>query len=223
MDRGGDRPLTHAWIWSAIDSLARRHDLTPSGLARLAGLDPTAFNRSKRFTPEGRPRWPSTESIAKVLQATGTSLDEFTAIEFIDRQQASSGRSDVALLKAPIVGVIRNAQVDNWVPRIHRRIEPPAPRATGRPGERRFALAVADDSLEPVYSSGNTIVVSEAVAWRAGDRILIKPTGLPVLPRLLLSANSDGVEVGLLTGDAERLSLRPDDIEWMARIVLVRQ
>jgi phage repressor protein C with HTH and peptisase S24 domain len=73
--------LTHAWIWGAIDALAERRGLTPSGLARLAGLDPTAFNRSKRFTPEGRPRWPSTESLSKLLEATGTSLDEFAAID----------------------------------------------------------------------------------------------------------------------------------------------
>lgn len=74
-------PLTHAWIWSAIDAVARQHGLSPSGLARLAGLDPTAFNRSKRFTPEGRPRWPSTESLSKLLEATGMTLDAFAAIE----------------------------------------------------------------------------------------------------------------------------------------------
>ena len=47
--------LTHDWIWNAIDALARHNELSSSGLARLAGLDPTAFNPSKRFTPEGRP------------------------------------------------------------------------------------------------------------------------------------------------------------------------
>ena len=72
--------LTHDWIWQAIDALASRKDLSASGLARLAGLDATAFNPSKRFTPEGRPRWPSTESIAKILEVTGTTLDEFADI-----------------------------------------------------------------------------------------------------------------------------------------------
>src|SRR5690606_7946368 len=73
--------FTHDWIWQAIDALAARHGLTPSALAKLAGLDPTTFNMSKRFSPEGRPRWPSTESIAKVLEATGTPLDEFASLE----------------------------------------------------------------------------------------------------------------------------------------------
>ena len=59
--------LTHNQIWNAIDRLAARAKLTASGLAKKAGLDPTTFNKSKRITPEGRPRWPSTESVAKAL------------------------------------------------------------------------------------------------------------------------------------------------------------
>ena len=52
--------LTHAQIWSGIDRLAHRAGLTPSGLARRAGLDPTTFNPSKRFSRDGeKPRWPS--------------------------------------------------------------------------------------------------------------------------------------------------------------------
>ena len=61
--------LSHEQIWGALDRLAERHDLTPSGLARRAGLDPTSFNKSKRLSADGRLRWPSTESIAKVLDA----------------------------------------------------------------------------------------------------------------------------------------------------------
>jgi len=72
--------LTHAQIWSAIDGLAKRSGLSPSGLAKRAGLDPTTFNKSKRITPDGRERWPSTESVAKSLKATGATLDQFVAL-----------------------------------------------------------------------------------------------------------------------------------------------
>ena len=72
--------LTHSQIWRAIDALAARHGMSPSGLARLAGLDPTTFNKSKRGTANGKLRWPSTESLAKVLSATGAGLDEFLAL-----------------------------------------------------------------------------------------------------------------------------------------------
>src|ERR1700709_2569658 len=72
--------LSHDQIWGAIDGLAERHDLTPSGLARRAGLDPTSFNKSKRLSSDGRLRWPSTESIAKVLDATGASMEQFMSL-----------------------------------------------------------------------------------------------------------------------------------------------
>ena len=72
--------LTHEQVWNAIDALAARHDLTPSGLAKKGGLDPTTFNKSKRMSSDQRQRWPSTESIAKVLDATGSSLDEFLGL-----------------------------------------------------------------------------------------------------------------------------------------------
>src|SRR5215475_5233115 len=72
--------LTHNQIWTALDRLAARAKMTPSGLAKKAGLDPTTFNKSKRVTPEGRPRWPSTESVAKALQATSTKFDTFVTL-----------------------------------------------------------------------------------------------------------------------------------------------
>jgi len=91
------------------------------------------------------------------------------------------------------------------------------------PGRRRFALAVADSSLEPAYSIGNTLVVSEAAASRAGDRVLVKPAGMPVLPRLLVSSTAARIELTSFSGDAPRIAVRRRDIDWIARIVLVRQ
>ena len=48
--------LTHPQIWRAIDALAARNGMSPSGLARLAGLDPTTFNKSKRGSANGKLR-----------------------------------------------------------------------------------------------------------------------------------------------------------------------
>ena len=85
--------LSHDQIWEALDRLAERHELTPSGLARRAGLDPTSFNKSKRLSADGRLRWPSTESIAKVLDATGASMEQFMAFM---RPDAGSGQQEGA-------------------------------------------------------------------------------------------------------------------------------
>src|SRR6478735_9373942 len=74
------RVLTHGQIWTALDRLAERAGLSPSGLARRSGLDPTTFNKSKRITADGRERWPSTESVAKALAATNSSIDTFVQL-----------------------------------------------------------------------------------------------------------------------------------------------
>ena len=89
--------LSHEQIWTAIDRLAERHGFSASGLARRAGLDATSFNRSKRIGPDGRKRWPSTESIAKVLAATGASLDDF--LHLVDSRQPQ------ARTMVPLIGL----------------------------------------------------------------------------------------------------------------------
>src|SRR5260370_21315850 len=88
--------LTHAQIWTALDRLAARAGLSASGLAKKAGLDPTTFNKSKRITPEGRPRWPSTESVAKSLAATGTKVDTFVSL--------ITDGGKVAISNVPLIG-----------------------------------------------------------------------------------------------------------------------
>ena len=72
--------FSHEDIWNGIDRLATAHDLSTSGLAKKAGLDPTTFNKSKRQTPEGKPRWPSTESLSKILSVTGATLSDLTEL-----------------------------------------------------------------------------------------------------------------------------------------------
>ena len=49
-------------------------------MAKRAGLDPTTFNKSKRTTKQGKSRWPSTESLSKILDATSTSMADFVGL-----------------------------------------------------------------------------------------------------------------------------------------------
>lgn len=69
---------THRAVWAAIDSLARRRHLSLPQLARSAGLDQTALNPSKRLGADRKPRWPTTETLLKILMASDTSLGEFS-------------------------------------------------------------------------------------------------------------------------------------------------
>src|SRR4249920_2312713 len=87
--------LTHNQIWTALDRLAAVAGLSPSGLAKKSGLDPTTFNKSKRITPDGRARWPSTESVAKALAATSVSVESFVSL---------IGESNGAAQAVPLIG-----------------------------------------------------------------------------------------------------------------------
>src|SRR6476469_7323847 len=87
------RILTHSQVWTALDRLAERAGMSPSGLAKRSGLDPTTFNKSKRITSDGRERWPSTESVAKSLAATNTSIDIF--VQLIDDNGRAPPKSSV--------------------------------------------------------------------------------------------------------------------------------
>ena len=58
--------MTHTDVWNAIDTFANAHNISCSKLAKMGGLDPTTFNKSKRWSKYGQPRWPSTSSIAKI-------------------------------------------------------------------------------------------------------------------------------------------------------------
>ncbi len=210
--------LTHQWIWNAIDALARHKELSPSGLARLAGLDPTAFNPSKRFTPEGRPRWPSTESISKILAATGFTLDEFTALA----AETERARQTPAPANVPLIGQITDATVGGWYPHgqeLDDGLDAHARMVVGGGGP--FAVEVADASLEPVYRCGLTLVASSNAVASPGDRILIKPQGSLAVPRLLIGKTTRRLEIGSLRGDGESIGLDRSRVDWIARIIWV--
>ena len=82
--------MNHYQIWHAIELFANEHGLTCSGLAKRSGLDPTTFNKSKRFSKYEQPRWPSTSSIAKIISATGETPQDF--FKFITTEPADKNR-----------------------------------------------------------------------------------------------------------------------------------
>lgn len=88
---------THDDIWRAIDRLASSAGYSPSGLAKQAGLDPTTFNKSKRVS-NGKPRWPSTESIAKILSVTNMTMADFFNLADIDETKTNRSQSSIPTL-----------------------------------------------------------------------------------------------------------------------------
>jgi phage repressor protein C with HTH and peptisase S24 domain len=173
--------LTHSKVWNAIDALARRYGLSASGLAKRAGLDATAFNRSKRVTGEGCPRWPTTESLAKVLDATGASLEDFVALvraETPGRRKLAQPIPLIGLTQAGVGGFFDDGgfPVGGGWDQIR------SPKADD---ENAYALEVTGESMQPVYRDGGILVVSPNAGVRKGDRV-VRTTDGEVVAKVLV-------------------------------------
>ena len=205
--------LTHPQVWGAIDRLAARYDFSASGLAKKAGLDPTSFNRSKRITPEGRPRWPSTESIAKVLQATGASVDEFVAL-----LTQKKGRRPTKPM--PVIELAQAASGgyfdERGFPAGSGWDEIPFPDVND---EHAYALEISGHSMAPLYRKGDIIIVSPAAAVRKGNRVVMKTKNGEVLAVELKRKAAKSVQVVALTPGHRDRTLSASEILWIARIV----
>lgn len=207
--------MHHSEVWRAIDLLAERRGLTPSGLARAAGLDPTAFNKSKRAGADGRPRWPSTESLARALAATGSSLPEFAAL--------ASGRSSAPGRAIPIVGLAK-AGADGFFDDSG---FPVGAAETVRfpdfVDERVYALEISGDSMEPLFRAGDVVIVQPGASVRRGDRVVVRTRAGEVMAKQLGRRVEEGVELVSLNPAYPVRRLAPDEIDWMARIVWASQ
>lgn len=201
-------------VWRAIDALAARHGLTASGLARAAGLDPTAFNKSKRSAPDGKPRWPSTESVARALAATGASWGDFAAL--IDGANGS-GRA------IPIVSMARADAGGSFDANGFPMGNDETVRFPGNVESGAYALEIAGDSMTPVFRAGDVVIVQPGADVRRGDRVVVRTRAGEVMAKLLGRRNDQSVELISFNPDHPPKLLKPSDIAWMARIVWASQ
>jgi phage repressor protein C with HTH and peptisase S24 domain len=197
--------LSHRAIWDGIDALAQRHGHSVSALARLAGLDATAFNVSKRVSKDGRERWPSTESIAKVLEVTGETMEAFLAGGTFLHMGSGAPQQTVPLLglaQAGVGGFFDSAGFpagQGWDEVIL-----PSPVDPGI-----YALEIQGDSMEPLY--------------REGDRVVVKTREGEVMAKILFRQSAKQIELHSLNPAYAPRVLNTRDIEWIARIIWASQ
>ncbi len=208
--------LTHAQIWNALDRLAARAGLSASALAKRAGLDPTTFNRSKRITPDGRPRWPSTESVAKALAATGTAVETF--VNLITDSGATAAQA------VPLLGFAEAGSGgffdDGGFPVGKGWDEIAFPAVND---EHAYALEISGDSMMPAYRDGDVIIVSPAAPIRRGDRVVAKTKNGEVMVKELKRRSSKSVELKSINSEHPDRTIPVSDLVWIARIVWASQ
>lgn len=216
--------MKHEDIWRAIDTLAAEHGMSPSGLARRAGLDSTTFNRSKRQLPDGHVRWPSTESIAKVLNATGASLESFTALVTGARALISPATSRQSQRRIPVIGFAQAGgegffddggyPVGGGWDEVHM---PDIPDANA------YALEISGASMEPVFRDGDLVIVSPAAPIRRGDRVVVRTNPGEVMAKELTRRSANRIELRSLNPAFPDFSFDLTEVSWMHRIVWASQ
>jgi len=209
--------LTHSDIWRAIDRLAQEYGLSASGLARKAGLDPTTFNKSKRLTRDGKARWPSTESIAKILDATHADLSEFMSYV---QGEGTKG----VIRHVPLIGLAQAGSQgffdDAGYPTGGSWDEIPFPDVAD---SNAYALEITGDSMEPVFRDGDMVLVSLEANIRRGDRVIVKTREGEVMAKQLRRRSARKIELQSLNPDYEDRSFEMDEIVWIHRIIWASQ
>ncbi|MEL7041090.1 MAG: helix-turn-helix transcriptional regulator [Pseudomonadota bacterium] len=206
--------MQHGDVWRGVDLLAQKHGLSASGLAKLAGLDATAFNKSKRTSKDGRPRWPSTESISLALAAVG---EEFTAF--------------AALISGePACVLPRLSTKDLHAPQVFDQNGRPVGKAWQNGSfpvsfkrDHLYVLEVHDTSLEPTYRRGDQLVVSPHIPAQAGNRVVVRSHHGDVLIGLLEADLNSSIHLKSLSLQHGTWVLDRHEVAWMARIVWLSQ
>lgn len=212
--------LSHSHIWAAIDALASRLGTTPSGLARMAGLDPTSFNKSKRQYQDGapslapRPRWPSTESLSKLLDAAGMKFSEFALLA--EGGETGHGIPLIGFAQAGSDGYFDDAGFplgQGWdevaFPNVNSGL---------------YALEISGDSMLPLYRDGDRILVDpHAPNLRKGDRVVVRTNDGEVLAKELVRYSTRAVELRSLNPSFPDRTLERANLAWIARIVWASQ
>ena len=209
--------LKHQDVWRAIDRLASEYGFSASGLARRAGLDPTTFNKSKRIARDGKPRWPTTESISKILAATNSTMGQFVTL-------LSDGVDGGVVHRIPIIGYAQTGRQgyfdDAGYPTGSGWDEVDFPNIGDN---HAYALEVSGESMEPVYRDGDTIVVSPQANVRRGDRVVVRTNAGEVFAKQLVRQTAHRIELLSINRSHDDITLKVEDVEWMARIVWASQ
>ena len=210
--------FSHKQVWAAIDTIAERYGYSESGLAKKSGLDPTSFNPSKRNGPDGRPRWPTTESIANLLEAAGATVEEFADL-LSGRKGQPPRRKHI-----PLLGLARAGKGgyfdDSGFPVGNGWDEIDVPGVTDNTA---YALEITGDSMLPVYREGDTIIVSPGATVRKGDRVVVKTTDGQVMAKIMQRQTAKNVELASFNAAHDTKTLDMKDVDWIGRIMWASQ
>ena len=188
--------MKYEQVWEAVDKLAKINGLSPSGLAKKAGLDATTFNKSKRTRPDGKKRWPSLDSLNKIIEVCNISFDEFFAL-------AGNENEDKIVHSIPYIECSRLIEGEKTICIDFRKNKWQRIRFPDG-HDNLYALDINTDQFAPFYRNGTLLILSQESEIRRGDRIAVFMSDNSIEEKVRsIIVDQLGVESDKVTADAK--------------------
>lgn len=207
--------MKYETVWSAVDNLAKSMGLSPSGLAKKSGLDATTFNKSKRKRPDGKNRWPSLDSLNKVLEFCNLTFDEF--YKFGDADNANEKLNAIPYLKISAIAQSdcckdNSLDTSGWdmfcFPDGNNSL---------------YALEIDTSDYAPLYKFGTLIILTKNSEIRRNDRVAIFKNDATVGLYEFIHRKPKTVELASLNQPEVIISIDIEEIKFLHRIVWASQ
>ena len=202
-------------IWDVIDKFALSNGMSPSALAKSIGLDATTFNKSKRLRADGKQRWPSLESINKILEVYNIELEDLYRFS-VDARQSANALSvpyiSLSHLSQGSKAEVRHFDMASWK-------QVNLPYSTNN----IYAIDLDNSAYEPLYNFGATLVVAKDSEIRRGDRVIIITRNGETLIREFIRREENAIKVCTPYDKETFQYINLSDIKLLNRIIWASQ
>ena len=207
--------MKYETVWSAVDNLAKSMGLSPSGLAKKSGLDATTFNKSKRKRPDGKNRWPSLDSLNKVLELCNLTFEEF--YKFGESDNSNENLNAIPYLKISAIAQSdcckeKSLDTSGW----DMFCFPDG-------SNNLYALEIDTSDYAPLYKFGNMLVLTKNSEIRRNDRVALFKIDGSVNLYEFIHRKPNTIEFMELNNPQNIISVDIKDINFLHRIVWASQ
>ena len=210
--------MRYEQIWNAVDKLAKQNGLSPSGLAKKAGLDSTTFNKSKRVRADGKKRWPSLDSINKVLEVCNLSFEEFYKLT---KENTASKEIELTnpIPYAKYSSLKKLEKIEKSI------IDTSSWKKVSFPdsAENLYAIDIDVVKFAPIYRFGSVLIASKNSEIRRGDRIIIINNSGEIMINEFLKRTAGSIILADLTDSSKEQEVLIKNIKLINRIVWASQ
>jgi phage repressor protein C with HTH and peptisase S24 domain len=159
-------------------------------------------------------RWPSTESLSRIFQATGATFDDFVGLM---SRGGTRGSRQLPFLKLKDAAKKKAFDGDGR----------PVSKAWGKLAfpnlndEAAFALQITNDGAAPLFCIGDVVVVSPAAKVKRNDCVVVKgKDGIAVMRFVRQTAKR--LELTSLNPEMPDRVMERETVDWVARIAWAR-